>query len=69
MYDSGFGICSSFSLALFKVVPLTVSWQGRLHARAGDYAVAADVFQKVLELWYALQISVLMNVSICFYSY
>lgn len=34
---------------------LTSSLQGRLLARSGDYAAAADIFQRVLELWYGCQ--------------
>ena len=38
---------------LINFCTLILSWQGRLLARAGDYAAAASIFQKILELWYA----------------
>lgn len=53
------GTCSFFlHIALYvsfplNLYPVTSSWQGRLLAKAGDYAAAANIFQKVLELWYA----------------
>lgn len=43
--------CLTFLINLYT---LTLSWQGRLLAQAGDYTAAADIFQKILELWYAL---------------
>lgn len=59
-----FWFSGSFFLSLFKLAPVTVSWQGRLLARAGDYVAAADVFQKILELWYAYIFN-LMNTFCC----
>lgn len=40
-------------VCLINSYSLTLSWQGRLLARAGDYATAANIYQKVLESWYA----------------
>lgn len=39
---------------LINLYNLTLSWQGRLLAQAGDYTAAADIFHKILESWYAL---------------
>lgn len=43
----------SYLTSLINLYTLTLSWQGRLLARAGDYSAAADIFNKILELWYA----------------
>lgn len=40
-------------LFAYSTAPLSLSWQGRLLGRSADYAAAADVYQKILELWYA----------------
>lgn len=38
---------------LINLYSLTLSWQGRLLARQGDYTAAAQIYKKILELRYA----------------
>ncbi|KAL6967768.1 N-alpha-acetyltransferase 25, NatB auxiliary subunit [Sarracenia purpurea var. burkii] len=49
------------SLIMIDVDRLRV--KGRLLARAGDYGAAADIFQEVLELWYACRNGYMIRIA------